>query len=76
MGLKCRPHGGSKIRFERPQIFHCLWCQDNVVRHSCQNSERLVIVGKGMAWSRAEDEVRAFIERTKLPFLRSPMGKG
>ena len=29
-----------------------------------------------MAWSRAEDEVRAFIERTQLPFLRSPMGKG
>ncbi len=36
----------------------------------------LVIVGKGMAWSRAEGEVRAFIERTKLPFLASPMGKG
>lgn len=36
----------------------------------------LVIVGKGMAWARAEDEVRAFIERTKLPFLASPMGKG
>ena len=29
-----------------------------------------------MAWSRAEDEVRAFIERTQLPFLASPMGKG
>ena len=36
----------------------------------------LVVVGKGMAWSRAEDEVRAFIERTQLPFLNSPMGKG
>jgi len=36
----------------------------------------LVIVGKGMSWSRAEDEVRAFIERTKLPFLASPLGKG
>ena len=36
----------------------------------------LVIVGKGMAWSRAEDEVRAFIERTQMPFVRSPMGKG
>ena len=42
-----------------------------------QSAERpLVIVGKGMAWSRAEDEVRAFIERTRLPFLASPMGKG
>src|SRR5215813_13649743 len=36
----------------------------------------LVIVGKGMAWSRAEGEVRAFIERTQIPFVRSPMGKG
>ena len=36
----------------------------------------LIIVGKGMAWSRAEDEVRAFIERTQVPFLASPMGKG
>jgi 2-hydroxyacyl-CoA lyase len=36
----------------------------------------LVIVGKGMAWSRAEDEVRQFVERTQLPFLASPMGKG
>ena len=36
----------------------------------------LVIVGKGMAWSRAEDEVGEFLERTQLPFLASPMGKG
>src|SRR5207245_4131010 len=36
----------------------------------------LVIIGKGMAYSRAEAEVRAFIERTKVPFLASPMGKG
>src|ERR1700747_751930 len=28
----------------------------------------LVLVGKGMAWSRAEGEVRAFIERTQIPF--------
>ncbi len=42
-----------------------------------RSAERpLVIVGKGMAWSRAEHEVRAFVEATKLPFLASPMGKG
>jgi 2-hydroxyacyl-CoA lyase 1 len=29
-----------------------------------------------MAWSRAEAEVRTFIETTQLPFLNSPMGKG
>src|SRR6201994_524949 len=42
-----------------------------------ERAERpLVLLGKGMAWSRAEDEVRTFIERTQLPFVRSPMGKG
>jgi 2-hydroxyacyl-CoA lyase 1 len=42
-----------------------------------QAAERpLVVIGKGMAWSRAENEVRDFIERTQLPFLASPMGKG
>jgi 2-hydroxyacyl-CoA lyase 1 len=42
-----------------------------------ESAERpLVVIGKGMAWSRAEDEVREFIERTQLPFLASPMGKG
>src|SRR6058998_3351338 len=45
--------------------------------NALRSAERpLVIIGKGMAYSRAEDEVRAFIERTKLPFLASPMGKG
>jgi 2-hydroxyacyl-CoA lyase 1 len=42
-----------------------------------ESAERpLVICGKGMAWSRAEDEVRSFVERTQIPFLASPMGKG
>ncbi len=36
----------------------------------------LVIVGKGAAYARAEDEVRAFIDATQLPFLPTPMGKG
>ncbi|MDE0692185.1 MAG: oxalyl-CoA decarboxylase [Gammaproteobacteria bacterium] len=45
--------------------------------NALESAERpLVVVGKGMAWSRAEDEVREFIERTQLPFLNSPMGKG
>ena len=42
-----------------------------------KSAERpLVIVGRGMAYSRAEDEVREFIDKTQLPFLASPMGKG
>lgn len=53
--------------------------QDNVdaALDALKSAERpLVIVGKGMAYSRAEDEVRDFIERTQLPFLATPMGKG
>jgi len=42
-----------------------------------KSAERpLVVVGKGCAYARAEDEVRAFIESTQLPFLATPMGKG
>jgi 2-hydroxyacyl-CoA lyase len=42
-----------------------------------ERAERpLVLVGKGMAWARAENEVRDFIDRTQIPFVRSPMGKG
>jgi 2-hydroxyacyl-CoA lyase 1 len=36
----------------------------------------LVIVGKGVAYARAENEVRRFVESSGLPFLASPMGKG
>lgn len=36
----------------------------------------LVIIGKGAAYARAENPIREFIERTKLPFLATPMGKG
>ena len=36
----------------------------------------LVVVGKGAAWSRAEDEVQKFVDSTQLPYLASPMGKG
>jgi 2-hydroxyacyl-CoA lyase 1 len=36
----------------------------------------LVVVGKGAAYARAEHEVRDFIEKTRIPFLPTPMGKG
>jgi thiamine pyrophosphate-dependent acetolactate synthase large subunit-like protein len=41
-----------------------------------QAERPLIIVGKSAVWSRAEDDVGAFIERTQIPFPRSPMGKG
>ncbi|ETN38731.1 uncharacterized protein HMPREF1541_06769 [Cyphellophora europaea CBS 101466] len=36
----------------------------------------LVVVGKGAAYGRAEKQIQALIERTGLPFLPTPMGKG
>ena len=42
-----------------------------------KSAERpLVIIGKGAAYSRAEEEVLKFVETTGLPYLASPMGKG
>jgi 2-hydroxyacyl-CoA lyase 1 len=36
----------------------------------------LLIVGKGAAWSWAEDELLEFVDQTQIPFLTSPMGMG
>ena len=36
----------------------------------------LIIVGKGAAWAQAEAELREFVDKTQLPFLPTPMGKG
>jgi len=36
----------------------------------------LVIVGKGIAYAQADQEMRDFINKTNLPFLATPMGKG
>ena len=42
-----------------------------------KNAERpLVIIGKGAAYARVENEIREFIDKTGLPFLPTPMGKG
>jgi 2-hydroxyacyl-CoA lyase 1 len=41
-----------------------------------QAERPLVIIGKGAAYARAEDEVKEFIEKTQLPFLPAPMAKG
>jgi oxalyl-CoA decarboxylase len=36
----------------------------------------LAILGKGAAYARAEDEIRAFLETTQIPFLPMSMAKG
>ena len=36
----------------------------------------LVIIGKGVAYGRGEEEMRSFVHKSNLPFLATPMGKG
>ncbi|XWS75518.1 hypothetical protein CRYUN_Cryun01aG0096400 [Craigia yunnanensis] len=36
----------------------------------------LIVLGKGAAYGRAEGELRKLVERTGIPFLPTPMGKG
>jgi 2-hydroxyacyl-CoA lyase 1 len=36
----------------------------------------LIVIGKGAAYARAEHEIRALVDATKIPFLPTPMGKG
>ena len=41
-----------------------------------QAKSPLIIVGKGIAYGGAHDEMRFFVEKTQIPFLATPMGKG
>jgi 2-hydroxyacyl-CoA lyase 1 len=42
-----------------------------------RHAERpLIVFGKGAAYARAEDELKKLVERTGIPFLPTPMGKG
>ncbi len=51
--------------------------QVEVAAAALMNAQRpLVIVGKGVAYARAEQQMRSFIRNTQLPFLPTPMGKG
>ena len=42
-----------------------------------KNAKRpLVILGKGAAYARADDDIRAFVEKTGIPYLPMSMAKG
>ncbi|MQM17540.1 hypothetical protein Taro_050510 [Colocasia esculenta] len=42
-----------------------------------RHAERpLIVFGKGAAYARAEDSLKMLVERTGIPFLPTPMGKG
>ncbi|OBZ86064.1 2-hydroxyacyl-CoA lyase 1 [Choanephora cucurbitarum] len=41
-----------------------------------QAKRPLIVIGKGAAYARAEKQIRGLVEKTKIPFLPTPMGKG
>ncbi|CAO3653401.1 unnamed protein product [Cunninghamella echinulata] len=41
-----------------------------------QAKQPLIVIGKGAAYARAENELRQLVEKTNIPFLPTPMGKG
>merc|ERR1719265_913485 len=41
-----------------------------------QAKRPLLVVGRGAAYSRAEEGLRAFVDAFSIPFLPTPMGKG
>ncbi|XP_071532215.1 2-hydroxyacyl-CoA lyase 1-like isoform X2 [Panulirus ornatus] len=42
----------------------------------CGAQRPLVVVGKGAAYARAEEQIHCLLEKTGIPFLPTPMGKG
>ncbi|KAJ7384131.1 2-hydroxyacyl-CoA lyase 1 [Desmophyllum pertusum] len=49
---------------------------DKAVKVLSEARKPLVIIGKGAAYAHAERPLQEFVERCKLPFLPTPMGKG
>ncbi|KAI4502287.1 hypothetical protein M0802_002969 [Mischocyttarus mexicanus] len=61
---------------EPPLIFPDNRQIEEAVNILIQSKRPLVIVGKGAAYGRAEQQVQDLVHLTKLPFLPTPMGKG
>jgi 2-hydroxyacyl-CoA lyase 1 len=49
---------------------------DTVARLIRSARSPLIVIGKGSAYSQAEESIRALVEATQIPFLPTPMGKG
>jgi 2-hydroxyacyl-CoA lyase 1 len=49
---------------------------DKTIKLLQEAKRPLIIIGKGMAWARAEKELRSLVDLLQMPFLPTPMGKG
>lgn len=62
--LECPKGGGDKIQVQK-------------IADSIKTAKApLVVIGKGAAYAKAELEIRELVEKSNLPFLPTPMGKG
>jgi 2-hydroxyacyl-CoA lyase 1 len=71
----------TKIRFLAPiqPPPRCLPppAQILAANRSLKDAKRpLIVIGKGAGYARAESVMRSMVEKTGLPFLPTPMGKG
>jgi acetolactate synthase-1/2/3 large subunit len=41
-----------------------------------ESRKPMILTGSGVLWSRAEDELRGFVEATGIPFFTTPQGRG
>ncbi|KAJ1965103.1 hypothetical protein GGI12_000987 [Dipsacomyces acuminosporus] len=49
---------------------------EEAVRILAKAKSPLFVIGKGAAYARAENEIRALVDKYQAPFLPTPMGKG
>ncbi|XP_024541758.1 2-hydroxyacyl-CoA lyase isoform X1 [Selaginella moellendorffii] len=67
----------AKPMFSRELECHCSESDIQEALSLLHKAEKpLVVFGKGAALSRAEGAIKQFVERSGIPFLATPMGKG
>ncbi|EXC20554.1 2-hydroxyacyl-CoA lyase [Morus notabilis] len=70
MALSSEHHSSSKLH--EKQFYN----HERAVSLLRMAERPLIVFGKGAAFARAEGELKKLVERTGIPFLPTPMGKG
>lgn len=66
----------ARICGDAPRPFASLQQIQQVFDMIRMSKRPLLILGKGAAYCRAEHEITGLVNKLKLPFLPTPMGKG
>jgi thiamine pyrophosphate-dependent acetolactate synthase large subunit-like protein len=65
-----------KVAEDAPRPYTSTQKIDEIYQNLKIAKRPLIVVGKGAAYSQAEKELLKLVNRTKIPFLPTPMGKG